>query len=41
MSRDPLAGVNEASEDRNHENGRSPQDPKFWRPADASALRDK
>ena len=28
MSRDPLAGVNEASDDRDHENGRS-QDPKL------------
>jgi hypothetical protein len=34
MSRDPPAGVNEASDDRDHENGRSQQDLK-------SALRDK
>jgi len=29
MSRDPLAGVNEASDDRDQENGRSQQDPKL------------
>ena len=41
MSRDPLAGVNEASDDRDHENGRSQHGPEVGRPADASALRDK
>ena len=29
MSRGPLTGVNEASDDRDHENGRSQQDPKL------------
>jgi hypothetical protein len=41
MSRDPLAGVNEASDDRDHENGRSPAGPEVARPADAAAMRDK
>lgn len=41
MSRGPLAGVNEACDGREHENGRSPAGPEVGRPADASALRDK